>query len=95
MSIAKEPTLEDRIAAREAGRPSPEAGANVLKMMFVRDLQASLVAANRIRTLVKNYGLESLQVALGADGDALVPAYSALKTYIQALDPSLSIPDLE
>jgi len=63
-------------------------------MMFCRDLEASLVAARRVRELVARHGRAPIESALGAEGSDLGETYSALRTYILALDPTADVPDL-
>lgn len=94
MSLVRKPNAADIAAAVAATAPSPELAANRIRFHFLRDLEASKAFAARIHKRVTKQGRAAVEAALGADGAELGPCYAALKTYILALEPGATVPDL-
>lgn len=95
MPLIRKPEAADRAAALTGGNRQAAGSANQVRMLLVRDLEASKRTADRIyRTVTQGGGKGPVKGALGADGNDLDTIYAALKTYILALDPTADVPDL-
>jgi hypothetical protein len=94
MALVRKPNHDDRVAAAATTRPSPEYAANRIRRTFLDDIDSSKARASRIHKAVTRQGRAAVEAALGADGPELAACYAALKTYIETLDTSYTVPDL-
>lgn len=94
MPLVRKPTPAEGATAQKAGTPSPAWAANRIRNVFLRDLDSAKATQSKLFRLVSRHGRRKIKAALGADGKDLGATYTALKTYIETLDPTANVPDL-
>lgn len=76
------------------GTIRPSAATGQIRRFFTVELVHAEVTATRIREMVTGAGRVAVDGELDTEAADLVAAYSALKTFILALNPSAVVPDL-